>query len=391
MKFLDERITFNVSVGSTTASLPPTGMYVYALVMDDNESYHEEHDVFIGNFYYTHSFSVTIDVTDIIRSNGSNYNTTRKILKNPEDYSTDNYTVNTYKLELRFGGTYGTKTSSKEVVNHVYRYPKRSEYNTTLGGYVQFFDPTISSFNTKINLLLQGQTPGSGSFSNAYDLIPHYPLKDTGNYAVAWTFEVGSSVQDIPIEIESSIDDYYEDTNLQFGQGCFYSPTIFSPIGSILQNFFREQYELTDDVTINLNVSPKYPRIAIFDHCPARYYLQWRDRFGSWQSQPFKDNATYSEDIENKESVTYTDSRRKYNVQVQPKWKINSDWITDRNYIYYESIFVSPVVILYDTKTDMNYEVIVKDNYIEKNYINQKGMVNLQLELEAVEKQNMLY
>ena len=88
MKFLDERITFTVTVDSTYANLPPKGMYVYALVMDDNESAHEEHDVFVGNFYYDKTYSVTLDLTDIIRNNGSRYDITRKVLHTPQNLTT---------------------------------------------------------------------------------------------------------------------------------------------------------------------------------------------------------------------------------------------------------------------------------------------------------------
>ena len=99
----------------------------------------------------------------------------------------------------------------------------------------------------------------------------------------------------------------------------------------------------------------------------------------------------YSEDIANSEYVSYTGERHKYNVQVQPKWKINSGWITEYLDPFYESIYVSPILKLYDTETEREYDVILNDNYVEKKYGNSKTMLNIQLNLESTEKQNITY
>ena len=59
----------------------------------------------------------------------------------------------------------------------------------------------------------------------------------------------------------------------------------------------------------------------------------------------------YSEDITNEEILSYTGRRRKSNVVVQPKWKLNSGWLKEQLFPFYESIFISPILKLYDTKT----------------------------------------
>ena len=99
----------------------------------------------------------------------------------------------------------------------------------------------------------------------------------------------------------------------------------------------------------------------------------------------------YSENIENSEYVSYTGERHKYNVQVQPKWKINSGWLKEDLFPFYESIYVSPILKLYDTETETEYDVIINDNYVEKKYVNEKKLLSIELNLEATEKQNITY
>lgn len=131
--------------------------------------------------------------------------------------------------------------------------------------------------------------------------------------------------------------------------------------------------------------------IAILDNCYPRYYLMWQDRLGGWQSQSFNDKMTYSEDITSDETKDYGDERHKSRVTVQPKWKLNSNWITEEVYPMYESIFVSPVLVLYDAYEDKKYKVIVKGNFTEKKFKNEKKLLNLSLDLESTMQQNIIY
>lgn len=132
--------------------------------------------------------------------------------------------------------------------------------------------------------------------------------------------------------------------------------------------------------------------VVKIDFCPSRYYLQWQDRMGGFQSQPFNDKYTYSESIESETFVDYQGRKRMYNVGVTGKFKISTDWIAEELYPYYESIFVSPVLFLYDTVEDKRYSVLVTDSeYTEKTYQNQKKLINLTLNLELNKKQNMIY
>lgn len=151
-----------------------------------------------------------------------------------------------------------------------------------------------------------------------------------------------------------------------------------------------------------LNDSAKYQQyaaskniieVAKVDACPARYYLQWRDRYGSMQMQPFCKVDTYSEDLTRTEIKNYQDNRRLSNISIQPKWKLNTKWLNNTVYPYYESLLVSPWIKMYDTKEDTVYDVIItSSDYTEKTFKNQsRQQFNLQIDVEAANTQNILY
>lgn len=133
--------------------------------------------------------------------------------------------------------------------------------------------------------------------------------------------------------------------------------------------------------------------VAKVDPCPSRYYLQWRDRYGSMQMQPFCKVDTYSEDLTRTEIKNYQDTRSHSNISIQPKWKLNTKWLNNTVYPYYESLLVSPWIKMYDTKEDTVYDVIItSSDYTEKTFKNQsRQQFNLQIDVEAVNKQNILY
>ena len=133
--------------------------------------------------------------------------------------------------------------------------------------------------------------------------------------------------------------------------------------------------------------------VAVLDVPHSRYYLKWRDRYGSFQCQPFCKTTTYSEGLDKKQLLTYGLHKKIYSVDVTPTWKINSGWIDQELYPYFESIFISNYVELYDTKEDISYVVVVKDSdYTEKTVRNQgRSLFNLELTLELNKNQSILY
>lgn len=132
---------------------------------------------------------------------------------------------------------------------------------------------------------------------------------------------------------------------------------------------------------------------AVLDACPANYYLMWQDRYGGFQCQRFEKTETYSESFEYKSIENYKNEKNHSGIVVTPKWKLNSGFIDGDYYPYYESIFTSRDLMLYDTREDKSYIVNVTDSsYTEKTFKNQsRKMFNLQINLEANKKQNIQY
>lgn len=176
------------------------------------------------------------------------------------------------------------------------------------------------------------------------------------------------------------------------GTVCLYNYVLVSKLDIVLRCLNYESswkssiYSIiyTYDLTYSLPISELT--------CPTGYFLQWRDRWGSLQCQPFSKVSTYSEEITASEITSYYGKRSIYKTENQPKWKIQTGWLSDDLYPVYEGIFVSGTLTLYDADTDTAYDVILSDrNYTEKTFRNQGKMFNLELTLELSEKQNILY
>lgn len=179
-------------------------------------------------------------------------------------------------------------------------------------------------------------------------------------------------------------------TNLEVGQHITFN---FTPqeVSHETWNVNNQSIPIPfDALPTQLEIAGDY--VAQIDDCYSRFYLQWQDRTGGFQSQPFNDRYTFSESFENETITDYQGRKRPVNVGVTSKFKINTDWLPEDLYPYYESIFTSPLLFLYDTKEDKRYAVIVTDSeYIEKTFKNQKRAFNLTLNLELNNKQNIVY
>lgn len=132
-------------------------------------------------------------------------------------------------------------------------------------------------------------------------------------------------------------------------------------------------------------------KAAFLDDCPSPYYLQWQDRMGSFQSQPFNGKIKFSETFNKLETLNYFEKSKLSGVNVTAKWTIRTDFIPEELYPYYESIFISPYLILYDVENDISYEVKVTGDWAEKYYREGRRMINLELDLEEVVKQKNIY
>lgn len=217
--------------------------------------------------------------------------------------------------------------------------------------------------------------------------------KDDGSGTYSETFSGSSGYSNLLVYIGESYD--------MVDSPCGYC--VFNCNGSV---FYDDNKSFTisfdyspnpngEDMNIvNMNVSAaiEHTYIDNTNLCNSRYFIQWFDRLGGFQSQPFDKTTTYSETIKNDIIKDYTNKQRKSSVSVTPQWKVNTKWIDEKYYPFYESILVSPFVQLYDTKEDEVYDVIVKDNsYTEKTVKNQgRKLFNLSLTLELNKQQTIL-
>ena len=398
MKYLNDRITQRIDLGTTQAK----GMYKYEIQVYNLYS-STWISIFVGNYYNNGTRYYTFDITDICRNRKTTLHTSES-----SDYDKEVNIVEQYRIVVTKDNGQ-TVTGTPFFVAHIYTYPNlQYGYDPGLRPDNVFFDISQST-NYSVSVLLQGssryRTPES-SLQSMY-LIPQYPnvnnsqdlsFLDTMTFGL--TLESGSSIEDATIfAVEHGKD--YSNQNNWFGQYDMrinmelYTHTFFGSFGKFIEDVDQDIPNYDIDVYItwrNGSAVKQYRKVAEIKSCKERYYLLWQDRFGSYQSQPFKGKMEYSEDITNEEILSYTGRRRKSNVIVQPKWKLNSGWLKEQLFPFYESIYVSPILKLYDTKTQHEYDVILKDTpYVEKKYLNDKKLLSIELNLEATETQNIIY
>lgn len=398
MNYLNDRITQKIDLGTAQAK----GMYKYEVQVYNLYS-STWGTIFVGNYYNNGSRYYTFDITDICRNRKSTIHKTGS-----SDYDKDVSIIQQYRIVVTKDNGQ-TVSGTSFFVAHIYTYPNlQYGYDPNLRPGDVFFDITK---NTEyfVAVLLQGssryRTPES-SLPSMY-LIPQYPnvndsqdlsFLDTMTFGL--TVESGSSVDGVLIfGVEHGKD--YSNQNNWFGQYSIETNmssnthTFFGSFGNFIEDVDQGIPDYDIDVYItwrNGSAVKQYRKVAEIKSCKERYYLLWQDRFGSYQSQPFKGKMEYSEDITNEEILSYTGRRRKSNVIVQPKWKLNSGWLKEQLFPFYESIYVSPILKLYDTKTGHEYDVILKDTpYVEKKYHNDKKLLSIELNLEATETQNIIY
>ena len=315
MTFLDERITFEVQVGTRIADLPEKGVYTYQVVAEDYWSQEGYNVLFVGNFYYDKKFRQTLDVTDIIRNSVGSHSTLANVLHDPYSLSQEQYYGNAISeywviLTMQKDGATITKESSHKLVAKVYRYPNRSPY-MILNGSLQFIDYSSNTFKNSYYTLTQGwkySTYSKGVWDQLA-LVPRYPCRSTESFGWAATFGYGNNVASIPIYLCDQTGDWDDDITLytdeQYSER--YNSTWVSSLGSLFEDYFYNIEEhgvpFTDIDLYYTNTFNNRILIATFEACYSRYYLQWRDRFGGIQCQPFRDNITYSEDFDTEEEA----------------------------------------------------------------------------------------
>lgn len=365
MKYLDERVIF------TMPSTSPSDSILQYRVYYDGDV------IFIGNAFFPANKKLTLDVTDIIK-NFVDVDKPPFILTGAEE----SYNVKYISVKVLDMDGNDIDEAGDDVFMG-YRQPLYQSYVTT-----EFIDNSVSSIG--FQPMLQGWSGTAGY------LIPTYPAVASDIF----TFDMLANYQNLPL-IQSYTNIYKEGTigpelfNVSFYGGSFMRYS--RPMSAVLGNF--TQYTPCDAEYIAVTTfSPVNPgqrytvKIAKLDG-KSRYFLKWKDRYGMPQCQPFGGTYTYSEETTKSKIETYTNKTKLTGVQIQPIWKLNSNWINEKYMPFYESIFVSPYLILFDAKENKQYDVILENSeYVEKTFNNQgRQLFNLQLDVKLDTKQNMLY
>ena len=359
--YLDENIIYTFSI--TPENTPSTKVYQ---VKKGTKI------LFVGNISLTgKERSVDIDVTDVLRS----LKMKDKLMSttpNPNNPSLVEFLQEEISVVLIINET-NSLTQAKNIF-FIYRYPRTIEgMNPTL--------QVMGAFTTD-KLMLQG----ANYTDNALDiaLTPRYPFCATDK--LGW----GVALQ-VAEQSDSIIINYY---GALAGTGDIVfsvEPQYTNIIYTTLQQLFRNA--VIDTTKDKAYIGHTQNHIfAQIDMCPAQYYVQWIDRYGTYQCQPFSKISTFSNDYSTTHMISYDKVKKPIFKTVNSTWNLNSDFITEDKLPYYESLFVSPKVILYDTKNDASYNVVLTDTkFVEKTFANQqRRMFNLQITLEKANEQYIL-
>lgn len=374
--YLDERIIVPIEV-----QLSETGVYIYRVYDKDTNQM-----LFIGNtFIEGMQQSVNIDVTDIIRGQL----TTPTFFESfplPQQISSSSSTYQPIykKFEIIIADLEDTGGYSSDdfYVNMYYRYPLMKEEMNN--GLVY----NSSAVNT-LWISLQGRYNVNGK--GYFKLPPHVPYISTNNYCLA----IAGYVTDGLLNRNDSYAYTYgvndSDTDTLKKHIILLTNNNYCSVVS-LESLFDDTYPITTPGYSDYSIWFQGDEVAKIDICPANYYLMWQDRAGSFQSQPFDKVSTYSETFDREYITNYKGVKRPTNITTSPKIKIQTGYIDEKLYPYYESIFISPYLLLYDTNEDKSYLVNVTGDYTEKTFKNQgRQMFNIQLDLEFAKNQNMIY
>ena len=355
MYYLDEDINVTVSIDSGV--ITQNSIAQYALFRGSER-------LFLGScFLPAGTTSKTIRVNELIEDHKWKNN-----LKIDDNFSLTTGIVDSYKLTI-----YAGRNWSKDFeVASIYRYP---HFGKTTGLF-------LLSTPDRIQILIDGY-----NYNNyTYKLEPHIPFITSGDYIFPLVWESNSSNQIQPVVVDYDGHETYTlptTAKIGYNKGNF---TLYQIFG---------QAQLDRDATLYLGESGRQTeaKVAHIDYCPAPYYLVWQDRYGGTQSQPFKGTSTFSESIERSEIMTSTLNRQISGVNIQPKFTINSAYIPFEQLPYWEGLFVSPWLQLWDTSTGYSYNVIITDNeYVEASFkSNGRSMYHLQLNLEVNKKQNVIW
>ena len=359
--YLDENIIYTFSL--TPSNTPSTKVYQ---VKKGTKI------LFVGNISLTGTErSVDIDVTDVLRS----LKMKDKLMStnpNPNNPALVEFLQEEIAVVLILDET-NSLTQSKNIF-FMYRYPRT----------IEGMNPVLQEIGafTADKLMLQGANYTDNALNIA--LTPRYPFVATDK--LGWGVALQASQQS-----DSILINYY---GALAGTGDIVfsvEPQYTNIIYTSLQQLFRNA--VIDTTKDKAYIGPDQNHIFTqIDMCPAQYYVQWIDRYGTYQCQPFSKIYTFSNDYSTTLMISYDKVKKPIFKEVKSTWNLNSEYIPEDKLPYYESLFVSDKVILYDAKNDMSYNVVLTDTkFVEKTFANQqRRMFNLQITVEKANEQYIL-
>lgn len=368
MKYIDEQI--EITVDLTGLHVTESRAYPYLITKKDRPSA-TANPIFAGSLYLTSGqTTVTVDITDIARD----YQWVPDVmdLEKTVDDESASTAIHQCQFEIVINNSPYTVSSGPVTVTYSMRYPNR-QYSYDVVVY-DSFNPTGFT-----SLLLEG------SHHNQYPR-PIIPNTTSPNYRFGFAVVSPGTFTTI-----TAIDG----DNTYHVEEC--PKTMFMSLEQWQE--YIDEYN-TEGVTVKTfdtllvdgKVFAKVDNNGCSHNANHRYYLCWQDRAGGFQSQPFCGDMTFSNKYDTTTITDYKERIRPVGWSIESSWKINTNWIDTLNYPYYESIFTSPYLILYDGKEDKAYNVYVTDkNYTEKTFRNQgKKLFNLQLNVTLTRKQRRI-
>jgi hypothetical protein len=327
--------------------------------------------VFRGSVFLEEQSTKEFDITSIVRS----CNITPTFMESLPTSNIQRRSNGLEKFKIAIEEDYEINYSVEIFVRMFYRYPLLREEMYGALNYTH-------DANNTLWVGLQGRyNVGSAGY---FKLTPRIPLIGTPNYI----FAIAGYCTDGLVG-NNSLKISFRENGVQIPTELNVAPTsnnftIIYPLSKL--------FEALDPSGGEITILYAGDEVAKVDNCPSQYYLMWQDRAGSFQSQPFDKVSTYSETFDREYITNYKSVKRPTTITTSPKIKIQTGYIDEKLYPYYESIFTSPYLLLYDFNEDKSYLVNVTGDYTEKTFKNQsRQMFNIQLDLEFAKKQNMIY
>lgn len=126
----------------------------------------------------------------------------------------------------------------------------------------------------------------------------------------------------------------------------------------------------------------------ILDECPRDFYLHWIDRYGGVQCQPLRQNYKQTQNYTRDSAQNLINETHDYLNSVQTSYTFNTDWINRQELAVWESIMVSPMVCLIDTRARMSRRVLVTDkSFSQKTFDNTHALFNMTFNVKLTKTQ----